>query len=290
LQSQSTRSRDGYIYAVASAATAGLLPIFSKLLLVSMKPLAISGVAFLVAGLMFVPFKPKERPTRVSGPWLLLTGLVGAALGPVLYITGVGQTAAVNAALLANAEVFFTAVIAIIVFRERLKRVQLLESIIVIAGIVVVTTGLEFGQFQLAQGLAGNLLILGASLVWAVDNNIMRIVGERFGPRFVAKFRNMIGGGLVLVFLLATSSVVVPLSAIPLLLLYGVDIGIATLTFMASLVRIGTVHTMLVFTTTSVFGSVFAVIFLAETVSLVQVLGGALILFGVVLIERTGRN
>jgi drug/metabolite transporter (DMT)-like permease len=255
-----------------------------------MKPLAISGVTFLVAGLMFIPFKPKERPTRVSGPWLILTGLVGAALGPVLYITGVGQTAAVNAALLANAEVFFTALIAFIVFRERLKRVQLLESILVVAGIVVVTTGLDFGQFQLAQGLAGNLLILGASLVWAVDNNIMRIVGEKFGPMFVAKFRNMIGGGLVLVFLLVTSSVAVPLSTIPLLLLYGVDIGLATLTFMASLVRIGTVHTMLVFTTTSVFGSVFAVAFLAETVSVVQVLGGALILFGVVLIERTGRN
>ena len=260
------------------------------MLLVSMKPLAISGVTFLVAGLMFIPFKPKERPTRVSGPWLILTGLVGAALGPVLYITGVGQTAAVNAALLANAEVFFTALIAFIVFRERLKRVQLLESILVVAGIVVVTTGLDFGQFQLAQGLAGNLLILGASLVWAVDNNIMRIVGEKFGPMFVAKFRNMIGGGLVLVFLLVTSSVAVPLSTIPLLLLYGVDIGLATLTFMASLVRIGTVHTMLVFTTTSVFGSVFAVAFLAETVSVVQVLGGALILFGVVLIERTGRN
>jgi drug/metabolite transporter (DMT)-like permease len=168
--------------------------------------------------------------------------------------------------------------------------VQLLESVLVVLGIVVVTTGLDFTKFQLAQGFAGNLLVIGASLTWGVDNNILNLLGGRFGPRFVAKFRNMIGGGLLLAFLLVTSSIVIPLSAVPLMFFYGVDIAFATLTFMASLIRIGTVHTMLIFTTTSVFGSVFAVVFLAETISLIQVLGGALILFGVVLIERTERR
>jgi len=290
LQSPPKRAREGYLFALASAAAAGLLPVFTKLLVVSVKPITVSAVTFLMAGLLLIPFNPKERPNRVSGPWLLLTGLVGAALAPVLYVTGVSQTSAVNTALLTNAEVFFTAIIAFVVFGERLKRVQLLESILVVLGIVVVTTGLDFTKFQLAQGFAGNLLVIGASLTWGVDNNVLNLLGGRFGPRFVAKFRNILGGGLVLVFLLATTSVVIPLSSVPLMFLYAVDIALATLTFMAALIRIGTVHTMLIFTTTSVFGSLFAVAFLAETISLIQVLGGALILFGVVLIERAERR
>ncbi len=281
-------SKLGYVYGLGSAVTAGLIPILSKLLLVNTKPLTISALVFLVAGLMLIPYRPKGLPGKLSIRWMLATGLIGAALAPALYLYGVNQTSAINASLLTNAEVFFTALLAFLVFKERLKRKQLLESVLVVAGIVIVSTDLDFSSVQLLHGVSGNLLILGASLVWAVDNNLSRITSQKFGPIFVSKYRNIFGGGLLLGFLLATSaSIEVPPSAVPLLILFAADIALATLTFMAALVRIGAVRTLLVFSTTSIFGSLFAIAGLGESVTLVQASGGALILLGVYLIQKS---
>jgi drug/metabolite transporter (DMT)-like permease len=281
-------TRTGYLYALASAITAGLIPLLSKLLLPSTPPLTIAAVSFLLAGLILLPYHPKERPTKKSIGWLLATGSLGAALAPALFLYGINQTLAVNAALLTNAEVFFTGVIAYAAFKERLKREQLFESLLVIAGIVIVTTDLNFTSVQLLHGFAGNVLIIVSSLVWALDNNLSRITSQRFGPYFVSKFRNIFGGGVLVAFLLATSAtIVVTTGALPLLVVYAADVALATLTFMAAIVRIGAVRTLLVFSTSSIFGSFFAVVGLGEGVTAVQASGGALILLGVYLIQRS---
>jgi drug/metabolite transporter (DMT)-like permease len=51
----------------------------------------------------------------------------------------------------------------------------------------------------------------------------------------------------------------------------------------------GAVRTLLVFSTTSVFGSVFALVFLGEELTPVQVLGGVFVLLGIYLIQRSDR-
>lgn len=136
--------------------------------------------------------------------------------------------------------------------------------------------------------MAGNLLVLAAGLVWAVDNNLSRLTSQKFGPIFVSKFRNIFGGGLLLIFLVATSAFSsVPTGTVPILILYATDIAVATLTFMAALVRIGAVRTLPAFSTTSIFGSVFSVAVLGEGLTVVQVTGGALILLGVYLIQKS---
>ncbi|MDA4119623.1 MAG: DMT family transporter [Thaumarchaeota archaeon] len=288
LQTSSKASRTGYLFGIASAVTAGLIPVLSKLALVSVKPLTISALVFLAAGLMLLLYHPRERPSRKSAGWMLVTGLLGAALAPALYLYGLNQTSAVNASLLSNAEVFFTGVIAFAVFRESLKRRQLFESLIVVAGIFIVSTGLDFSSVQLLHGLAGNLLVLAAGLVWALDNNLSRVTSQKFGPVFVSKFRNIFGGGLLLGFLIATSAFSsVPIASVPILILYAADVALATLTFMAALVRIGAVRTLIAFSTTSIFGSAFSVAILGEGVTFIQATGGALILLGVYLIQKS---
>jgi drug/metabolite transporter (DMT)-like permease len=281
-------STRGYIYALGSAISAGAIPALSKALLVEMKPLLISGLVFLLAGLVLLPYKPRQILGKRSATWMLASGLLGSALAPTLYLFGVDQTSAVNASLLTNTEVFFTALIAFAVFRETLKRNQLLEGILVLAGVIVVSTNLELSGIQLQQGLAGNLLVIAASFVWGVDNNVSRITSHKFGPLFVSKFRNVIGGGLVMAYLVAVAQpIVVPIESLPLLVALTAFIVSATLFFMAALTRIGAVRTLLVFSSTSIFGSLFAVALLQESITQVQLAGGALIITGVYLIQRS---
>jgi drug/metabolite transporter (DMT)-like permease len=279
----------GYLLALAASVLAGLFPTVSKLLLASVAPIAISGLIYFFSALILLPYHPKQLPSKKSFVLPLVTGLLGAAAAPVIYLYGVRQTTVVNAALLANGEVFFTAMFAFLVFGERIKRKQLFEGLLIVAGIIVVTTNLQLGGAELLQGVTGNLLILAAAFIWGIDNNLSRIASQRLGAVFSAKFKNLFGGGFLLGILLLSSSasLVVPHDALPLIVFMTASLAVSSLLFMGALARIGAVRTVLVFSLQAPFGSIFGVVILHESITVIQIVGGALILLGVYLIQRS---
>ncbi|MDA4124907.1 MAG: DMT family transporter [Thaumarchaeota archaeon] len=290
-ETYSREVRRGYLYAFLAAVCGGVIPTSSKLLLAVASPAAIASWGFLLSGLVLVPYRPKALPGRKSLPYVVLFGVLGGALGPVLYQYGLSSSTAVNASLLSNGEVLFTALIAFGLFGERLSRKQLGFGMFIVAGIVAVSTNLELSGIQFFQGLLGNLLILASTLAWSAENNLIVSATQRFGPGLITKFRNMIGGALVL--LVAASlgvQVGVPSSGwVPLAALAFALAGTSFLAI-AALGKIGAVRTILVFSTTSVFGAVFALVFLGEQITPVQLSGGAVILIGVYLFQRNERK
>lgn len=280
--------RRGYLYAFIAAITGGTFPVASKYLEGTTAPVAISGYVFLLSGLMLIPYKPGVRLGRSSAPLVLVVGLLGAATAPVLYQFGLQRTTAVNASLLSNGEVFFTSVIAFAIFGERLERKQLLEGLVVAAGLIVVATNLDVSGVQFLQGFVGNLLVLAATFFWSVENNILRIASSRFGAALVTKYRNLFGGGLVLL-LAALLSVSLKLTEVStaVLLFASLMMAITSLFSITALGTIGAVRTLLVFSTSSIFGALFSLVFLGEGISTIQVAGGAAILAGVYMIQRS---
>jgi drug/metabolite transporter (DMT)-like permease len=215
-------------------------------------------------------------------------GILGAAAGPFLYISGIRETTAVNASLLVNGELFFTSIIAFVAFRETLKRRQLLLGLLVVAGIVIVSTNLDLSSVQFASGLSGNLLIIGSTFLFGIENNLSRIASQRLGPVLVTKYRNLIGGVALLAVMIGISApFTVSFGALPLVFALAVANAATVLFTISALRRIGAVRTLLVFSTTSIFGSIFALIFLREQITPVQILGGAFMLSGIYLIQRS---
>lgn len=274
-----------------AAATGGTIPTLSKLLLVNDGPIQISALVFLFSGVALIPYQPKVVPRRGNVLFILAIATVGAAVAPVLYQFGLNQTTAVNASLLTNGEVFFTAVIAFSFFHESLGRRQLAEGLLIVAGIIVVSTNLELANVKFLQGLAGNALILAATLCWAIENNLSRIGSQRFGAVFVTKYRNIFGGLIVILLMVAFAvPITVAVSSLPDLVLLTAAMAATSLLSIAALRKIGAVRTLLAFSTTSIFGSAFALVFLGEPITPVQLAGGGLILFGVYLIQRSERS
>jgi drug/metabolite transporter (DMT)-like permease len=283
--------RRGYLYALLAAVCGGAIPASSKIVLAVATPAAVSAWGFLISGLILVPYKPKAHPGRKSLPSVVFFGLLGAALGPVLYQYGLSSTTAVNAALLSNGEVLFTALIAFGVFGERLSRRQLGFGMLIIAGIVAVSTNLELSGIQFLEGLVGNLLILASTLAWSVENNLIVNATQRFGAGLITKFRNIIGGAFVAV-IAASLEIrlgVPPEAWIPLVIL-AFSLAGPSFFAIAALGKIGAVRTILVFSTTSVFGALFALVFLGEQITAVQLSGGAAIMVGVYLFQRNERK
>jgi len=278
----------GYVYAFLAAICGGSIPTLTKILLQATMPIALSGLVFFLSGLAMIPYRPKSLPTKKSAPWVVAVGLIGAATAPFVYMVGLTMTSAVNVSLLSNGEVFFTVIIAFLVFGERLTRNQLWEGLLIVAGIVIVTTNLSLGGVQLVQNLAGNLLVLFATFCWSVENNVIKTAAKRFGALFVTKYRNIIGGGITLLLALGLGiPLLVPAGYLLPLALLVFALGATSYLAIAALGMLGAIRTILVFSTTSIFGAAFALAVLGEQITVVQVVGGAFLLLGVYLVQRS---
>ena len=280
--------RRGYLIAFLGAVCGGVIPTLSVIMLRTTGPDAVASLVFLLSGLTLIPYKPRQVPKRTNLALLIVIGVLGAALAPVLYLNGLEHSTAVNASLLSNGEVLFTSVIAVLAFNERLRRNQLLEGLLIVAGIFIVSTNLDLAGVQFLERLVGNLLILAATFCWSVENNLTRIASQRYGAMLVAKYRNIFGGlALLAVVLLLSIPVAVPVSALVPLALLVVAMALTSLLAIAALARIGAIRTLLVFSSTSIFGAAFALVFLGEQITAAQVGGAAVILTGIYLIQRS---
>ena len=277
----------GYLYAVLGSVCGGSVPTLTKILLVDNGPVVLAGFSVLLSGLFLVLYQPKVRPAKEIAPYLLFLGLVGAGLAPLMYTFGISETTAVNASLLANGEVLFTTVIALTFLGERVSRGQAARGVLIVVGLVVVSTNLDLAHVAFMEGLAGNLLVLGATLAWAVENNLIAVATRRFDVSSLSKFRNLIGGGAVTAFVLAAQ---LPFGFaahdVAALVLLAAAISGTTYFFIAAVKRLGAIRMLLVWSSVTVFGAAFALVFLGEQITVVQALGGALILSGVYLFHR----
>lgn len=247
----------------------------------------ISGLGMLLSGVLLLAYRPKLKPSRLSLPYILFLGLVGAGAAYVMWATGLSQTTAVNASLLANAEVLFTALIAYALLGERLGRGQAAMGVLIAAGIVIVSTNLDLARVQFLQGLVGNALIIGATLMWGVENNVLAAVAGRFGAPLLTKFRNLLGGVvLTAVVVLGGLSITLTQFDVTVLVLLGLAVSGTTYFFIAALQRLGAIRMILTYSLSTIFGAAFALVVLREQITPVQLVGGGLMVAGVYLFHR----
>lgn len=166
--------------AVAAAALYALNAPFSKLLLKSVAPTMLAALLYLGAGLGTGALRLIRRSggqkslTRADLPYTLAMVVLDIA-APILLMTGLKSTAAANAALLNNFEIVATALIALLVFREKISaRLWVAIGLITLAGILLSVEGTDSLQFS-----GGSPAVLGACVCWGLENNCTRAISQR---------------------------------------------------------------------------------------------------------------
>lgn len=114
-------------------------------------------------------------------PWrpvlgrIALVALLGGALAPTLLAAGTTRTGGTSAALLLHLEAPFTLALAVLALREPLSRHAFVGSVALVGGGVIVVLGRAAGG---APDLLGSLLVVAATLAWAIDNVLSRALAE----------------------------------------------------------------------------------------------------------------
>jgi len=279
----------GYISALLAAVLFGSVPTIAKPVISNINVLLLSSIAYLIAALTFTPIARKAKTALAKKDYIILVAIsiCGAAAAPYLYFLGLHQSSASDTSLLSNVEIMFTVLFGLLFFKERLRPVGFISVALVLSGVVIITTNLQFSG-SLSHLNAGHFFILGAMVLWALDNNLSRIIATRIDTARLVQLKSAIGGLILLatVFLLGIPFDIKASQIPQVILLSAIGFGGSLYFFLQSLKRIGTIRTIMIFSMASVFGLVFASVFLHEQISAYQAGAIAIMLTGIYMINR----
>jgi drug/metabolite transporter (DMT)-like permease len=274
--------------ALLSALLFGASTPLAKLLLRGIEPWMLAGLLYLGSGLGLLTVTILARAlgmgTRSEAAvrgrawlWLLLATVSGGVAGPVLLMFGLARTAATTAALLLNLEGVLTALLAWFVFRENFDRRIALGMAAIVAGGIVLTLG---GRVILETAL-GPVMMAGACLAWAADNNLTRKVSQA-DPVQIALLKGCVAGAVNVGIALWLGSAVPPPGALGAAVVVGfAGYGVSLVLFVMALRHIGTARTGAYFSLAPFFGGLIAVAVLREPVTAQIVAAGILMALGV---------
>jgi len=295
-------TRLGYLFAFISAALFGSISTVAKpALSASIHPLLLSSMVYLVAAATMTPIAHKNSSnggSSASNPlflkrknYLYIFGIaiLGAVIAPTLYFIGLERTTASHAAILSTAEIVFTVVIAILIFREKIEPIGHIGVILVLSGVIIITTTQNLQDLgSLTKINYGDLLIVSSTLFWGIDNNISKIISHKISAAKVVQIKSFIGGSLLMAIVIVFGiEININLTQIPNIILLGAGgFAISIFFFLHSLRRIGTVRTIVIFSTSSIFGAIFSIAFLREQLQISQLMAIPVMIFGVYLVNR----
>lgn len=220
----------------------------------------------------------------------LALAVVGIALLYGLQVAGQSLTSAINTGLLANMVGVFTALLARIFLHERLPLAAWAGIVIALLGAWVVSTGGLRLQVQ-AESALGDLLVLTSSFVAA----LYFIMGKRLVGRHSPIIVTTAAATLGALTLLPVAAIehnwhasAVTLSSALAVVALGIGPGLlANLWWWQTAQWLDASRAAIYVYLIPLITMAFAVIFLHEPLSLAQVAGAALVLFGVWLAERS---
>ena len=147
-------------------------------------PFTFTGARYLVASLTLLALlwrrEGSVRPPPGQLAALIGLGLLGFGAYQVLWTTGLTQISAGDSALLIAASPVLVALLAAAVGMDRLTAPKLAGALIAFAGVAVVIGGSQ--ALSLGSSLVGDVLTLGAAVLWAVYTVGARRVVRRIDP------------------------------------------------------------------------------------------------------------
>ncbi len=275
-------------------------------------PLAFNTVRLsfsaIVLGLMVWRVASRSRPAPVSPapasaatqgaddvrarmPWrrILVLTLLGSVFYQTLFLVGMERTTGGNTALLIASSPIWTAILARMMGIESLTRGAWSGLLLAFAGTLLVT--FEGGDVELVtEHLVGNLMVLGAAVVWASTTVLMRPIVDVVSPTRIAFWTSVLSlpAHFALAAPVGEASFAAATPAVWWCAVYaGVfSTGFAYVFWNYGVRQVGPSHTAIFTNLVPVVAIAGSWAFLREALAPQQLIGGTLILAGLIVMRR----
>lgn len=285
-------NRQPLTYIFISAVLFGISPPLAKLLVKDIPPVALAGLLYFGAFVGLSLYSLLRRNDSAPGmrsanlkrsdfPWLVGAVLSGGIIAPICLMFGLSRISGFSTSLLLNLEGIFTAVIAVLFFKEKAGKRLWLALICMTAAGVFLTWDSSQGKFN----LLGPLLVILSMLFWGIDNNLTRNISAR-NPIQITRIKGLASGAasISLAYFLGMP-IRWDLSILYALLLGAFSYGISLVYFIKSLEGLGSFRTGIFFSLAPFIGAVTSLFLLQEWIGWVMFPAMLLTVFGVWLIS-----
>ncbi len=195
----------GYLLVFATAVISGVSIFINKYSVLVFNPyiftfLKNTLVAIFLSAILFVFWDWSSFKNLKKKQWLVLLaiGLVGGGIPFLLFFKGLSITSAAGASFIQKTMFIWIFILAGIFLKEKIIRKY------IIAGFTIVSANLLLLKISDISFDKGSLLVLIATLLWAVENTISKHALGEISPRIVMWARMFFGAVFLFSFLLFT--------------------------------------------------------------------------------------
>jgi len=293
------KSHYGYYFIILAAALAALIHVISKPMLeitnnqTEINPIVMAFLIYFICGIFFTPLVKKSpsisKLVRKDVMFMILIGIAEGA-GLITYFYGISTTTAVNASIFSNSEIIFALVIAMVIFKEKLNIKECIPFSMIIIGMMVIPIGNDLYQnnFSFGNIVTGDILIIFSGLLYAIDVTLCKYLGNKFDVKKTVQIISFtcaaITISMIVLFQIPMNIELVQLPNILIMSVLGT--GMSTLFFLMGIKLIGAIRTVLLYSTTSVFGIIFSGIILSEAITYSDVISVTLVITGICMLRN----
>jgi drug/metabolite transporter (DMT)-like permease len=288
----------GYALILISAVLASLVHVLAKPLVdnqvgFEIHPVALAACIYIINGAFFTPFTRKSKPIASLGRRnLVLLAVIGISevIALITYFFGLKDSTATNASIFSNGEIVFSLLIVMVIFKENLQKKEIGPFVMMLLGMMVLPVAYDFYSHGMiiSEIVIGDILIIASGTFYALDVMLCRYLSDKIDSKRITQITSLVSGTIAVAAMMAfhipLNMDILSLGPIALFAVGGT--GLATMLFLVSLRLIGGVRTILLFSTNSVLGVVFAALILSETITVMNVISVALTFGGICLLRN----
>ncbi|MBD3155255.1 MAG: EamA family transporter [Candidatus Aenigmarchaeota archaeon] len=288
----------GTLLAIFTAIISGFAIPVNKLIVINMDPTVFTAVRSLILGLVFLGISWKKKKLTVSvlkdqkWMYLILIGLIGGGIAFLLYFNGLELTTSARGAFLHKTLPFYTTVLAFFFLREKMGQKQLMALGIMFLGtIFIYYDKIDADINKWPDPSFGDLLIILATFLWAVENTIAKKTMIKGESNFVVSAARMFIGSLLLFTAVILFGKIPNLLSLSLIQILGLIVSTVILfgyvfCWYSSIKLINVSKASTILLISPVISMVLGIILFEEPTPLIQLGGSVLILLGAYLISK----
>ena len=292
----------GFLFAILAAAFSALPNVIPKAIMngdsmesIIPNPLMLVFVIYVANSILFAPLRKQSRQTKKTNTnkktiiLLILLGVVEAS-GTLSYTIGLEETSATNASILVNSETIFAILLGIIIFKEKLRKQEVLPFFLIVFGSILIPMGADLhnNNWHLSDFMTGDLLVVLSGFFYCLDTFIAKKIDESVKTKQIVHVMSCTGAimtlGLMLMFQIPFDISFEELSIMSIVGFLG--IGVTMMFFVMALRLIGAVRTVLIYSTTTVFSIVYSAFVISEQITILNILSAASVLFGLFVLRN----
>lgn len=259
----------GVFLAILAAALYAINSPFSKILLDYMPSTLMAGFLYIGAGVgMFIiaairkmrHIKVNEaRLTKAELPFTIAMILLDIA-APIFLLLGLKSTSSANASLLNNFEIVATAIIALMIFKEKISS-RLWAGIGFVTLSCLLLSVEDFSSFQFSYG---SLFIILACVCWGFENNCTRKISSK-DPLQIVLLKGIFSGlGSIIIGLCIGERITVLWSVFAVLLVGFVAYGLSIFFYVYAQRLLGAARTSAYYAVAPFIGTILSLMIFRE--------------------------